>query len=568
MRGIGIGPRLCSQAVQTGAAGERDSAGFEGCRGTGIQDDVPAGISTSDGLRMAPGKDAPGNSTLYGGLQTTLFSDIHTDRNDVLQGPYLYTLLRDEKRFSPYTVAILYTTVYSAAALSAPISGYLADRFGRRAACLAFCAIHSLASLSVLFDALEILVLGRVAGGVGLTLLWSAFESWMVTEHKARGLDAPGSPVPLSAMFGIMTTANCITAILAGVLAHCVVLALGSKRDPFIFGLVLDAVAAVLMLRTWNENYGVQSSTSGATLSTAVEDDLMPEGTDIDATKDLRATESERSWLQGVVETLQDGRIWVLSFVSCCFEGTMFLFMFYWPGALQDAHAAQHPEDGLVSDGETSSSSVVAVPHGVIFANFMATMVIGALSFHFVMRSRYRSTAAAAAAAAVPYHPMTAPEDLDAAPSSPSERSTCIPAAMLAAALLVAGMSFAAAAALGRNELQLFCAFLALEACNGIYVPSIAYQRGQLVGDAGRASVYGLMNIPLFIFVIAALLTTSGNGAFFGLRGRTKAGPEFSELRTQDFELDDDIEEQDDDDNDNDDDDQDEAKAMVETGRE
>ncbi|KAH6646538.1 hypothetical protein BKA67DRAFT_500545, partial [Truncatella angustata] len=364
-----------------------------------------------------------------------------------LQGPYMYSLLRDDKHLSPAIVAILYTATYGAAAASAPWTGYLTDRFGRRAACLCFCAIHSLATVSILFDRIEILVPGRMLGGIGLSLLWTAFESWMLSEHKSRELEQ--SSIPMSSMFGIMTTANCMTAILAGLFAHCVVLALGSKTDPFMIGLILDAVAAVLMLCTWNENCGAQ-------LSSSVE---------LNADTWMK----KKSWLHEIASLFQNRKILILSLVSCCFEGTIFLLMFYWPGALQEAHSL----DGADVD--------VTTPYGVIFANFMASMALGALLFGILM---------------------------DESSGLENSARSLLPIVLLSGALLLAGLSFLTAA-LAKTETQLFGAFLVLEACNGLYVPGIAYQRGKIVSDAGRASVYGLMNIPLFVFVIIALLTTN-----------------------------------------------------------
>ncbi|KAI1840546.1 hypothetical protein JX266_013275 [Neoarthrinium moseri] len=379
-----------------------------------------------------------------------------------LQGPYLYSVLRDEKHLSPNMVAILYTATYSTAALFAPFTGILADRFGRRAACLTFCAIHSLSSLSVLSEAIPILVLGRMLGGVGITLLWTAFESWMVTEYNARGLGFGQTAIRLSDMFGIMTTANCINAILAGVLAHCVVLALGSKTDPFMLGLALDAGAALLMLRTWKENRGV-----GAAMA-------VMEG-EINSTSE-GVSQRKSSWFRDLMASLQDRRILILSMVSSCFEGTIFLLMFCWPGALKEAY----------SRGSGRDQDSKLLPYGVIFANFMAAMVLGALAFNILMR-RSRSLA------------------------DPSCSTSTLPTALLSSSLMLAGLCFLAAA-FAKSELQLFVAFLLLEACNGMYVPSIAYQRGRIVKDSGRASVYGLMNLPLFLFVIAALLTTAEDG--------------------------------------------------------
>lgn len=165
------------------------------------------------------------------------------------QGPHLYALLHDERGPSSQTVAFLYATTFVAAAMSAVFSGLLADRFGRRSACFAFCLIHALSSLTVLSSSLPVLVLGRVLAGAALTLLWTVFESWMVTEFNARGLES--SSVSLSGMFRLMTTSNCLAAIFGGLLSHCIVLALGSRTTPFLVGILFEGTAAVLMMRNW-----------------------------------------------------------------------------------------------------------------------------------------------------------------------------------------------------------------------------------------------------------------------------------------------------------------------------
>ena len=42
-----------------------------------------------------------------------------------------------------------------------------------------------------------------------------------------------------------------------------------------------------------------------------------------------------------------------------------------------------------------------------------------------------------------------------------------------------------------------------------MYVPSVAYQCGIVVDKSSRVSLYGLMKLPLVIFVIVALCTTA-----------------------------------------------------------
>ncbi|KAI1752627.1 hypothetical protein F4782DRAFT_540285 [Xylaria castorea] len=353
-----------------------------------------------------------------------------------LQNPFMYSLFRNEKTLDEGTVSTLYISTYASAAVSAFFTGYLTDRFGRRRACLVFCGIHSLAAISVCFDALPILIAGRVLGGVALTLLWTAFESWMIAEYNERGF-ARGSGLSLTSLFGVMTTSKCITAIVAG---------------------ALDLCAAILMIHTWKENWGTDSVVDA----------------DMDSDK---AAEAQKQLPSGQKRTsLWDPRLWAMSFVTCCFEGTVFLFMFFWPETLQDAHDRAHP--GV---NET-------IPYGVIFASLMAIMVIGALSFNM----------------------MVADPKCDHQQWS-TTRHILTPSLLLRCALLASAICFFAAA-FCREEIILFISFLLLEVCNGIYVPSVAFHRGVVVSDEARARVYSLMNIPLFVFVVVALRTANGSG--------------------------------------------------------
>ncbi|KAK8062448.1 major facilitator superfamily domain-containing protein 5 [Apiospora hydei] len=415
-----------------------------------------------------------------------------------LQGPYMYTFLKDEKNYPDRTVALLYMAAYISAAISAPLTGYLADRIGRRTACLAYCAIHSLASLSVLSSALSVILAGRILAGVGTTLLWSVFESWMVAD----------------AMYGVMTTYNCITAILAGLVAHCVVLALGSKTHLFILALILDSTAAIMILRTWTENRG------GAGNSKQLQ---QPHDENTDAVDSL----GDR-----LLDSLKNVRVWVLSLVSCCFEGTIFLFMYYWPGALQGAHDHHSNTDSGATPGHQ-------LPFGVIFASFMAIMVLGALLFDILMTRQQHGK-----------------KESGDTTTTTTLHQQYLPIGLLAVALLLGGLGFLGAAFFAHQEASLLCVFLLLEAGNGLYVPSMGYQRSQVVSDARRASVYGFMNMPLFVFVALALVTTNGAqvddhrhivfvlcavllfaaglGAFVGLRVRSSPEKEYEEIKGTD----------------------------------
>lgn len=165
------------------------------------------------------------------------------------QGPYIYTLYKDEKGLEESVVAALFLTGFGSAAISATIIGSLADKFGRRFACVGFCLIYTLSCMSTLLDDLIILFVGRMLGGIATTLMYSVFESWMVTEYHRRHLDE--SSLTLSSMFGLMTTLNSSVAIGAGLLGQLAVSFSKTKTSPFMVAIVSLGTAAWLMLRGW-----------------------------------------------------------------------------------------------------------------------------------------------------------------------------------------------------------------------------------------------------------------------------------------------------------------------------
>lgn len=172
--------------------------------------------------------------------------------------------------------------------------------------------------------------------------------------------------------------------------------------------------------------------------------------------------------------------------VTCCFEGTSFLVVFFWPAVLRDAHDQAHP--GASGDD---------LPYGVIFASFMASMILGALLFSTLSRPGALSRSSSFSSSGAIANPAWPPVCL-------------LMSAVAVAAVSLLGLSLLA------GETARFYTFLVFEVSNGVYVPSVAYLRGLVVDEKSRAGLYGLMKIPLFIFVILALgITAEGNLSYF-----------------------------------------------------
>ena len=55
---------------------------------------------------------------------------------------------------------------------------------GRRRACVTYCITYILSCITKHSPEYKVLMIGRVLGGIATSLLFSAFESWLVAEHN------------------------------------------------------------------------------------------------------------------------------------------------------------------------------------------------------------------------------------------------------------------------------------------------------------------------------------------------------------------------------------------------
>ena len=79
-----------------------------------------------------------------------------------------------------------------------------------------FCLLEIAINAMEHVPSMPILLLGRVLGGISTSLLFSAFESWMVAEHRRRGFPEAW----LAKTFGLSSAGNGAVAVVAGLLAQ------------------------------------------------------------------------------------------------------------------------------------------------------------------------------------------------------------------------------------------------------------------------------------------------------------------------------------------------------------
>jgi hypothetical protein len=205
---------------------------------------------------------------------------------DWLQGPYKYALY-SSYGYTQRDIAHLFVVGYGSGMVLGSIVGGLADGYGRKRLCLCYCIAYAVSVTCTHFKDYYVLLLGRCGGGVGTSLLFSVFESWLIGAHIDRGLvdkDGDGGEKWLAESFSVGMYGSSLVAIGSGVLANFIVARSGRIRplhsgdesddgDASIFlgGYIaaFDACwpilmcCATLIVLMWEENYGEQDHTSG-----------------------------------------------------------------------------------------------------------------------------------------------------------------------------------------------------------------------------------------------------------------------------------------------------------------
>ncbi|KAL7146093.1 hypothetical protein ABFS83_06G018000 [Erythranthe nasuta] len=231
---------------------------------------------------------------------------------DWLQGPYVYYLY-STYGFGKGEIGQLFIAGFGSSMLFGTIVGSLADKQGRKRACVTYCITYILSCITKHSPQYRVLMVGRVLGGIATSLLFSAFESWLVAEH-----------------FKAIFLGNGLVAIVAGLFGNFLVDSLNlGPVSPFDAAGIFLAIGMAVILSSWTENYGDPSESK----------DLLTQ------------------FKGAAVAIASDEKIALLGAIQSLFEGSMYTFVFLWTPAL-----SPNDED---------------IPHGFIFATFMLASMLG-----------------------------------------------------------------------------------------------------------------------------------------------------------------------------------------------
>ena len=264
---------------------------------------------------------------------------------DGLQGTHLYVLYEGYG----YSVASLYSLGFVSGAITSPFIGPLVDKLGRKRAAMLYCSLEMFINWLEQFPYFYGLIVSRVIGGVTTNLLFSVFESWLVTEHRRRGY----AEKKLETILRDSVILSNIAAIASGFLAELLAVRLGPV-GPFEGAVVCTAIALVLVTTMWRENYG--SDVPGGVVSM-------------------------RGYMKGAFKTIvRDTNISRIGVIQGLTEGSLQTFVFLWSPALA-RFAPSAPPTALGLDGNHEPA------YGHIFGAFMACGVAGGLAEPYVRRA-------------------------------------------------------------------------------------------------------------------------------------------------------------------------------------
>ncbi|KAI5118539.1 hypothetical protein M0805_008480 [Coniferiporia weirii] len=376
---------------------------------------------------------------------------------DWLQGPYVYSLYKEQYKFPERIVATLFVTGFLSAGLAAPLVGAWADQHGRKRVCQAFCVCYALACVCTLFNSLPVLFAGRVLGGISTSILFSAFESWLISSATSQGIDQ----AELSTIFGRATLVNGFVAFSAGVASNKLVGTFETFTAPFIASGLLLVLSWMTIKSLWTENFG-----NGG-------------GSEV-FSDPFQLKRLGQAWT--IVRN--DPTLLVLGLTQTCFEGSMYLFVFAWVPSLQEVSL---PDEAL--------------PLGYIFSAFMVSMMLGSVFY-----------TAVTSAAATPSIEKTNLKE------SASDNSLTLHAKLSSLVCTLGALALAASVSTQDVRMR-FWAFCLFEACVGVYYPVQGMLRGVLVANDHRATLSSLFRVPLNVFVVATLMTGVSSARLYVFAG-------------------------------------------------
>mmetsp|Transcript_75389 Transcript_75389/g.125694 ORF Transcript_75389/g.125694 Transcript_75389/m.125694 type:complete len:458 (+) Transcript_75389:66-1439(+) len=344
---------------------------------------------------------------------------------DWLQGPFVYALYQGygiDREHNGY----LFVAGFGASAVVGTVVGSLADRFGRRKFAILYCVIYFGHCVTKHWSFFGVLMVGRILGGISTSLLFSVFDSWLVSESQREGFTGE----QLGNTFSLAYFGSSVAAIAAGQFGEIAAnlspltgigggMYYGGYVTPFDLSNVVLVLCMLYVSSRWSENYG--------------QSDGQPEG----------------NFGNALGAVLKDKKILLCGLICSSFESSMFIFVFNWTPCLME-------------------TGQPVPPFGHIFTGFMIFCLLGTRVYAYLAGK------------------MTVEN--------------------IGFMVMLVSVACHLTVFLFENVMIRFIAFLAFEACVGLYFPTMGTLKGDIVPEDMRSTIYNIYRLPLNVIVLMPLL--------------------------------------------------------------
>jgi MFS family permease len=170
------------------------------------------------------------------------------------KAPYLYTLFMTVHKFSMAEIGILYLVDAVAALIFGPITGQLADKYGRKL----FCHCYNISIIINLLLRMQgsrpLAYLAQVVTGFGAGLICTTFEAWVVSQSEIefKGLKREAERFRKRLFKNSNVLDAAVSIITSGICA--IIYSYMGIYAPFWISIGLSALASIVIGVLWEEN--------------------------------------------------------------------------------------------------------------------------------------------------------------------------------------------------------------------------------------------------------------------------------------------------------------------------
>ena len=187
------------------------------------------------------------------------------------KAPYLYTLFMTVHKFTMAEIGILYLIDAVSALIFGPITGQLADKYGRRMFCHCYNFSIILNLLLRMQGSRFLAYVAQVVTGFGAGLICTTFEAWVVSESEKEfdGFHREDERFRKRLFKNSNVLDAAVSIITSGICA--IIYSFMGIYAPFWISIALSLLASIVIAVLWDENKPLANSTqsTGAQLKEA-----------------------------------------------------------------------------------------------------------------------------------------------------------------------------------------------------------------------------------------------------------------------------------------------------------